>query len=149
MNLTLYTALLIGHVLGATVWTGGHLVLACTVLPRACRDGATQRLLEFESNYERIGLPALFVQVGTGLALAWLRLGPPSAWLVSNPLAHVVQLKLALLAATALLAVHARLFLLPKLTPERLPTLAWHIVPVTLLSVGFAVAGVMFRVGGF
>ena len=26
------------HVLAATVWTGGHLVLATTVLPRALRE---------------------------------------------------------------------------------------------------------------
>ena len=58
------------HVLAATVWTGGHLVLATTVLPRALRQRSPQRLLDFEQGYERIGMPALAIQVVTGLWIA-------------------------------------------------------------------------------
>lgn len=35
MSITLYYFLLSLHLLGATLWTGGHFVLATTVLPRA------------------------------------------------------------------------------------------------------------------
>jgi hypothetical protein len=38
--------------------------------------------------------------------------------------------------------------LIPKLTPEQLPALAAHVIPVTVLSVLFVLAGVAFRVGG-
>ena len=58
------------HILGATVWTGGHLVLATAVLPRVLKERSPDELLRFESRYERIGIPALLIQVATGLWLA-------------------------------------------------------------------------------
>ncbi|MBV1860098.1 MAG: hypothetical protein KUG77_16920, partial [Nannocystaceae bacterium] len=36
------------HILGATVWTGGHLVLVLVVLPRARRGGDPSVVQEFE-----------------------------------------------------------------------------------------------------
>ena len=38
----MYHAVLLLHVLGATVWTGGHLVLALGVLPGALAQGNVQ-----------------------------------------------------------------------------------------------------------
>ena len=58
------------HLLAATVWTGGHLVLAFTVLPRALRQRSPQALLDFEQGYEHMGMPALLIQVATGLWMA-------------------------------------------------------------------------------
>src|SRR5690606_20893780 len=56
-----YTALSL-HVLGATVWAGGHLTLALTILPKALRDERAAAVSEFEQRFERIGLPALAIQ---------------------------------------------------------------------------------------
>ena len=79
------------HVLAATVWTGGHLVLATTVLPRALRQRSPQRLLDFEQGYERIGMPALLVQVATGLWMAQQMVPGVPAWLApETPLARAV-----------------------------------------------------------
>lgn len=61
---------LVLHLLGATVWVGGHLVLLITVLPKALRDRNPHPVLEFEKPFERIGIPALVLQVITGLWLA-------------------------------------------------------------------------------
>ena len=58
------------HLLAATVWTGGHLVLALTVLPRALRLRNPQVLLDFEQGYEKLGMPALAIQVASGLWMA-------------------------------------------------------------------------------
>lgn len=148
MNGHAYIALLILHILGATIWTGGHVVLATTVLPRALKAKSARILLDFESGYERIGMPALVVQIVTGLTLAYLRLGPPANWLLDVPAAHVVHVKLLLLAITAMFAMHAKLRVLPTLSDETLPRMAWHIVPVTIASVLFLIAGVLFRAGG-
>lgn len=137
------------HVLGATVWTGGHLVLATTILPAAlcARDPAI--LLGFEQRYEKIGMPALLLQVATGLWLAAQRVPDPAAWFASGtPAQRSVALKLGLLALTVALAASARLRLIPHLTPERLPQLAAHVILVTLASVGFVLAGLSFRLGG-
>lgn len=143
-----YAFLLGVHVLGACIWAGGHLVLAVAVLPRALRERNAQRVLEFEAGYEQIGLPALLAQVVTGLWLAHVRLGAAANWFDGNPLARVVQLKLIFLGATVLLALHARLRLIPRLRDETLRPLGAHIVAVTVLAVFFVLAGVAFRVGG-
>ena len=54
------------HILGATIWAGGHLILATTILPRALREHRAAAVSEFERSFERIGLPALAVQIVTG-----------------------------------------------------------------------------------
>lgn len=145
----MYHAIFALHVLAATVWTGGHLVLALTVLPRALRLRAPQVLLDFERSYERLGMSTLAVQVATGLWMA-LQLVPDwTQWFAPNaPLARAVALKLMLLAATALVALHAQLRVIPRLSAATLPLMAWHVAAVTLLSVGFVLAGVVFRYGG-
>src|SRR6056297_3486772 len=97
------------HVLGAAVWTGGHLVLAIGVLPRALREGDSSFVDRFERAYEPVGVPALLVQLVTGPILAH-RLAPDVAtWIdLGDPTGRLIACKLALLVATAALAVHAR-----------------------------------------
>lgn len=41
----MYGMLLLLHILGATIWTGGHIVLALVVLPRALRERSPAVLL--------------------------------------------------------------------------------------------------------
>jgi putative copper export protein len=137
------------HILGATVWAGGHLVLALTILPTALRERSATAVSEFEQRFERIGLPALAVQIVTGLWLAEHLLGSPDHWFKSDSVARVVQVKLGLLALTIALAVHARFRVIPQLSDATLPTLAWHIRAVTLAAVLFVLAGASIRVGGY
>lgn len=145
----MFRAVLTVHLLGAAVWTGGHLVLAVAVLPRALRERDARRIREFEAGFERIGLPALVVQVLTGLWLAHRYLPDPRHWLTfSNPISAGVAAKLLLLVATIALALHARLRLIPRLEARTLPLLAAHIVAVTVLAMLFVVAGAGFRTGG-
>lgn len=137
------------HLLGATVWTGGHLVLALTVLPRALRARDARIVQEFEEGFEKLAIPALLLQLATGFWLALQWLPSPSLWFtLGGPLARTLQLKLAVLALTVALAAHARLRVLPTLNAERLRLLAWHIVPVTALSVLFVLLGAALRSGG-
>ena len=145
----MFKAALILHILGATVWTGGHLVLSLTVLPRALRGRDPQILTDFEAGYERIGMPALLIQVVTGLWLAHRLVPSVADWFSFTSVASThVGLKLVLLLVTLALAVHARLRLIPKLTEETLPTLAWHVIAVTIVAVLFVLVGVGFRTGG-
>lgn len=147
--MAMYRLFVILHLLGAAVWVGGHLVLSLSVLPRALRMRNPSIVLDFESGYERIGIPALLVQVVTGLWLAQQWAPDIAEWfLPSTPQARLISIKLALLAATIALAAHARLRIIPRLDSANLPLLAVHVVVVTLLSVAFLVVGVAIRTGG-
>jgi hypothetical protein len=105
-------------------------------------------LLRFESAYERIGVPALVVQVATGVWLARRLVPDVERWLAfDHPLTRLVGGKLVLLAVTVALALDARLRIIPRLSPDRLRALVWHVVPVTVAAVLFVVLGVSFRTG--
>lgn len=144
----MYSWILILHVLGATIWTGGHLVLATTVLQRALAAGNPRILLDFESGFERIGMPALVVQVATGLWMA-LQLQPDAGqWIgLASPVSTLITIKLALVAATVITALDARLRILPTLSAQTLPAMARRVYVVTVLSVLFVVVGAGFRGG--
>lgn len=145
----MYALMLLLHVLGATVWTGGHLVLALTWLPRVLRERSPEQLLRFEQGYERIGMPALVLQIVTGLWMAYQMVPSVAQWLSPDtPVARAIALKLVLLLCTALIAAHARLRVIPRLSADTLPLMAWHVGAVTLLSVGFVAVGVSLRFGG-
>jgi len=143
-----YRLLVALHLLGASVWVGGHLVLSLAVLPRALREHDPSIIRGFESGFERLGVSALLVQVVTGLWLAHLWAPDVKGWLFpSTPAARLILVKLALLAATVALAVHARLRVVPRLDATTLRLLAYHIVAVTLRGVALLVVGVAIRTG--
>ncbi|AWF80888.1 copper resistance protein CopD [Microbulbifer sp. A4B17] len=144
----MYNVVLFFHLLGATIWTGGHLILACTILPKVLRDKDVAFLSRFESSYEKIGIPALVIQILSGLYLSYTLLPDLSQWFnFTNPISRLVSFKLILLACTFLLAIDARLRIIPNLSEKNLTALAYHIIPVTVLSVLFAFVGISFRTG--
>lgn len=146
----MYPLMLCLHILSATLWTGGHLVLALGFLPEALRKQDVQLIEQFEQRYEKIGVPALGIQVLSGVWLANLRQPDWGRWFsFSSGTSSLIALKLILLGLTVALALDARLRLIPNLGPNNLRPLAYHIVAVTLLSVLFVLVGVAFRTGGW
>jgi putative copper export protein len=147
--MSVFPLLVIVHALAATVWTGGHLVLALGVLPRALRAQSAAQIRGFEEAFEPLGLTALAIQVLTGLWMGWIYL-PGFRGLLNpgNPIGMLVGVKLLLLAATAALALHARLRLIPHLTDANISGLAWHIRGITVLAIAFVVVGALIRLGG-
>ena len=144
----MYGILLLLHILAATIWTGGHIVLSVVVLPKVLKEQSPEALLAFESVYEKIGMPALIVQVATGIMLAYHMVPDFTQWFnVANPVSHPIMAKLGLLALTVGFAVDARFRVIPNLSPATLNVMAWHIIPVTLFSILFVVVGVSFRTG--
>lgn len=134
------------HVLAATIWTGGHLILAIVVLPKILKTKNIQALTEFEENFEKIGIPALLVQVITGIYLAYSLLPNVSEWFsFSNHISTHVGIKLILLIITVLLALDARFRLIPNLSEKNLTSLAVHIFMVTLVAILFVIIGLSFR----
>lgn len=141
--------LVILHTLGATVWTGGHLVLAVTVLPPALKNRDPDRIHTFEEHFENFGLAALLLQIITGLWLTWIYFPGFQHFLAFNSyLSIYIAMKLGLLLGTLALAIHARFFIIPQLTKETMNALAYHIVGVTTLAVLFVILGAGIRLGG-
>lgn len=144
----MYKYILVLHILSATIWTGGHLVLALALLPQILREGSVDKLLAFESAYEKLGMSALLVQVLSGLWMAYVMIPQVSLWFTSDSfITRLILLKLTLLVLTAIVAMDARLRVIPNLTAETLPSMALRIRLITLLSVAFVVVGATFRTG--
>jgi putative copper export protein len=145
----LFKLLVILHTLGATIWAGGHLVLAATVLPQALKNRDPDRIHQFEEHFEGFGLVALLIQVITGLWLTWIYFPGFQIFLAFDSfLSTYIAIKLGLLLATIALAIHARFFIIPNLSKETLNSLAYHIVGVTTLAVLFVIFGAGIRLGG-
>ena len=144
----MFNYILILHLLGATVWTGGHLILVSVILPKAMSSADIEVLLQFERAFEKVGMPALGVQIVTGLWMAYQLLPNVKSWLAfDNDLSILVSLKLLLLLLTTMVALHARFYRIPKLSVHTLQAFSVNIILVTLFSVGFVIVGTLFRTG--
>ena len=145
----MYATLLFIHLTAASIWVGGHMILAISLLPEALSKRDPVMVRNFEKIYERIGLPAMAIQVVTGLWLAYQLQPGLASWADwSDPVSLTISLKLVCLLATIALALHARLVLIPRLNAARLPLLGLHIAAVTLLALAFVWLGLSFRSGG-
>ncbi len=137
------------HVLAATIWTGGHIVLFFAILLPALKARNHTRITAFEEQYEKIGVPALLLLVITGLYMAYQQLPDVGAWFsLATTISRTISLKIALLLFTVALAAHARLKIIPKLSEASLNSLAVHITLVTVTAIIFALTGVLHRFGG-
>lgn len=145
-----FKILVLLHTLSATIWTGGHLVLAIMVLPKALKKREPELIENFEQNFETLGLISLAIQILTGLGLTWIYFPQFQGLLnLDSFLSRYILIKLGILLLTLALAIHARLFIIPNLSKETLNQLAYHIIGVTTLAVLFVVFGVGIRLGGF
>ncbi len=140
--------ILLVHILAATVWVGGHLILALAVLPQALRARSPEPIQRFERTYEPLGIGALLVQILTGVELARQWLPDAAQWIApESAVGRAILAKFVLLALTALIAVHARKRIITRLSEQTLRMMAVHILLVTALAVLFVVVGVSFRTG--
>lgn len=137
--------LILLHVLGATIWAGGHLILSIGFLPKALKEKNIRIILDFEKQYERVGIPALLLQVITGFWMATIYVPFDDWFSLATPHHAYLWIKIVLLLGTIGFAIHARLFIVPNLTVEKLPSLAFHIIVATVLAVSFMITGLSFR----
>lgn len=144
-----YQLLVIFHLLGASVWIGGHVVVVSVVIPAALRERAVARIVEFEHAFGKLGLGTLVIQTVTGLWLATYRIGHLNQlFSAPNPASFLVLAKIGLLLTNLGLAAHASRRILPRLSPETLKTFAIHAWIVTVISVLMLIIGVAIRTGG-
>ncbi len=142
----MYITLIVLHLIFATIWIGGHLILLISILPKAIKEKNSQFLLNFESIYEKIGIPSLILQIITGVIMFSLKVENFSLlfdW--NNYYGRHFLLKIILLLILIPLALHARFRVIPNLTHDNLLLLGLHIFAVNLLSIGFLLVGVSLR----
>jgi putative copper export protein len=140
---------LIVHLLGASIWVGGHLLLLFRYLPEALKTKNPEVISQFEKKFEPIGLPALLIQIVTGIIMAYnYNVGFKKWFQFENGIETIISIKLLLLFATLLLAVHARIFIIPKLSSTNLNQLAWHILAINIIAMALLVFGTMVQYGG-
>lgn len=138
--------LILLHTISACIWVGGHLILAITILPKSLKERNPKYIEDFESKYEKIGIPALLIQVITGFMM-FINYGLNYTDIFSfdSHFSRMLSYKIILLLLTILLAAHARIFIIPKLSESNLNSLAIHIIIVTILSLFFVYFGVSVR----
>lgn len=144
--------LLIIHLLSATIWVGGHLLLVFGYLPQALKDKDPGIILNYEKKYEPVGMTALVLLVVTGILMACKYGVSIEYWFqFATPVEKVVSTKLLLLFLTAAFALSAQFRVIPKLknNPDKLPEMAFHILSVTTIGVLMLIFGSYIRFGGF
>ena len=143
---------LVLHLIAATIWVGGHLVLAIGYLPKALKHKDFSYIGNFEKTYEPIGMPSLAVLIITGILMAYDYNAGFSSWFsFATPIERVVSLKLTFLLTTVCFAISAQTRVLPKLRKgqlNKLPEMAVHIICVTLIGVLMVILGSLVRIGG-
>jgi uncharacterized membrane protein len=140
---------LIIHLLAATIWVGGHLLLAFRYLPATIKHKDISILNDFRSKFGKIGMPVLFILVLTGILLAYDYDVPVSKWFsFSNPMERTISTKLLLLFASLALAIHSQKFVFPKLTAEKMTLAIIEIITVTLIGITMLILGSFIRLGG-
>ena len=144
--------ILILHLIAATIWVGGHLVLAIGFLPKALKRKDFSYIGNFEKTYEPIGMPSLAVLVITGILMAYDYNAGLSSWFsFATPIERVVSLKLTCLLTSICFAISAQTRVLPKLRKgqlNKLSEMAVHIICVTLIGVVMIILGSLVRIGG-
>ena len=144
--------ILILHLIAATIWVGGHLVLAIGFLPKALKRKDFSYIGNFEKTYEPIGMLSLAVLVITGILMAYDYNAGLSSWFsFATPIERVVSLKLICLLTSICFAISAQTRDLPKLRKgqlNKLSEMAVHIICVTLIGVVMVILGSLVRIGG-
>ncbi|GJH39673.1 hypothetical protein RCZ04_02230 [Capnocytophaga sp. HP1101] len=150
--MTTHHILLILHLIAATIWVGGHLVLAFGYMTKALKHNDFSYIGNFEKTYEPIGMPSLAVLVITGIWMAYDYNAGLSSWFAfSSPIERVVSLKIILLLTTVCFAISAQTRVLPQLRKgnlKKLPEMAVHITCVTLIGVLMVILGSFVKNGG-
>ncbi len=141
--------ILIIHLLAATIWVGGHLILLLRYVPKAIKTKSLEELSMFRKNFEPVGMPSLFVLIVTGIIMAYDYNVTIEKWfLFENAIEKIVSIKLILLFISLTLAFITIKFVLPSIDKLSPYLLYFIIFLVTIIAVTMLILGSLVRVGG-
>lgn len=145
----LHHFLLIIHLISATIWVGGHLVLSIRYLPLALKQKEPAIILNYEKKFEALGMSSLLLLIITGIIMAYdFGVSFDSWFSFSSGIEKVVSVKLLLLLFTFLLALIAQFSIIPNLSKHNINKMAVLIISVTLIGVTMLILGSSIRYGG-
>ena len=145
----IHPILLILHLLAASIWVGGHLLLSIRFLPEALQKKDLSIILNFKDKFEVVGLPSILILLISGIMMAYNYGVPFSRWFsFSDGIEKIISIKLILIFTTIILAAYSQLYIFPKANSERMFPLAFQIILVTLIGVGMLVLGSLIQLGG-
>mgnify|MGYP007034037909 FL=1 len=141
--------ILIIHLLAATIWVGGHLILLLRYVPKAIKNKSLEELSAFRKNFEPVGMPSLFILIVTGIIMAYNYNVTIEKWfLFENAIEKIVSIKLILLFVSLTLAFITIKFVLPSIDKLSPFLLYFIIFLVTTIAVMMLILGSLVRVGG-
>ncbi|HRG17853.1 MAG TPA: copper resistance protein CopD [Flavobacterium lutivivi] len=141
--------ILIIHLLAATIWVGGHLILLLRYVPKAIKTKSLDELSVFRKNFEPVGMPSLFVLIVTGIIMAYDYNVTIEKWFsFDNSMEKIVSIKLILLFISLILAFITIKFVLPSIDKLSPFLLYFIIFLVTTIAVTMLILGSLVRVGG-
>ncbi|MBS7253560.1 copper resistance protein CopD [Flavobacterium branchiicola] len=147
--MTLHHFVLVIHLLAATVWVGGHLMLSICYLPLALKKKDPQIILNFERKFEALGMSSLVLLILSGIWMAFDFGVTFETWFsFSGGFEKVVSIKLLLLFLTFICAICAQFFVLPNLNENNIKRMAVIIISVTTIAVTMLILGSTLRYGG-
>lgn len=145
----IHQIILLFHLLAATIWVGGHLLLSIRYLPEAFKKKEASVLLGFKDKFELIGLPSLVILLISGVLMAYYYDVTFIKWFsFTNGIEKIVSIKLLLLFTSVGMAINAQLFVFPKVKSENLRPVAFQIITITVIGVIMLVLGSLVRIGG-
>lgn len=145
----MHQIVLIIHLLAATVWVGGHLILLLIYVPKARKTNSLDGISFFRKNFEILGMPSLILLLLTGVLLAYDYEVSIDKWFqFKGGIERIVSLKLLLFITTITLAISATKFIFPRLKKEPKLILYVFILLVTSIAVTMLVLGSLVRIGG-
>lgn len=142
--------MLVIHLLVATIWVGGHLILILRYVPKAIKNKSLNEINHFRKNFEPVGIPSLLLLLITGITMAYDYDVSVDKWFsFESSIEKIVSLKLILFFCTMLLALTAVKFLFPKLQNKHSYIVWIFIFLVTSIAVTMLILGSLIRIGGF
>jgi putative copper export protein len=142
------STLVILHILGASIWIGGMLIMALGVLPKAKKAKDAILLKNYEGSFHILGMIALTIQFLTGFRLAMIYAGGMKGLFdFSNHLAVLFIWKLVLILITMGLFVVFKKKTLSVIDNSNISSASTLIWVLTLISITLMVLGLGFSRG--
>lgn len=142
------SVLVILHILGASIWIGGMLIMALGALPKAKKASDASLLKNYEGSFHILGMIAITIQFLTGFRLAMIYAGGMKGLFnFSNHAAVLFMWKLVIVLLSAGLFVVFKKKTLSNLDNNNISSASAIVWLIALLAIAQMVLGLGFSRG--